>query len=325
MYNPANTFKPTKEDLYKIMSNYDIFVQYLGFKPIVGKIYKSPFRLDLNPSFGLFRARNGSILFKDLGSGESGDAIKFAKLLEGFSSYRETIEYLYNQYQRIKPKKIITIPEIKPGVKEIYTHKIERTKLGLEFWNLFGIKEETLDHFKVYEIDKYYVNGRLSGWTTSNKPMFVYEIYDRDKIYRPYYPAKRFYTNCTSEYIQGWEQLDYSKDTVIITKSMKDIMYLYQLGYTAIAPNGEGHTIPNKVLKILKENFKYIIIFYDWDKAGVCGTRKILKNNPEFGFIFTNERKAKDITDLHLVMGKEYVEQIINFKIEYAKQKHFKH
>jgi len=325
MYNPADLYKPTREDVYKLISEYDIFVQYLGYKPVVGKIYKSPFRFDLNPSFGLFRARNGNILFKDLGSGESGDAIKFAKLLEGHSRSQETIEYLYKQYKKLKPKRTLRIPEIQPGTKEIYAHKIPFTAAGKAYWEQYGIRQETLEYFKVHEIDKYYVNGRLSGWTTIGKPMFDYEIYDRDKIYRPYYKAKRFYTNCTSEYLQGWEQLDYSKDTVIITKSLKDVMYLYQMGYTAIAPNGEGHTIPEKALKILKDNFKYIIVLYDWDKAGVCGARKLIRQNPEFGFVFTNIKSMKDVTDMHLGVGRYLTEGHIKQKIEDAKEKHFKY
>jgi len=324
MYNPANLEKPTKKDVYKVISEYDIFVQYLGYKPIVGKVYKSPFRFDLNPSFGLFRARNGNLLFKDLGSGESGNAIKFAKLLEGHHSTQETIEYLYRQYKKLKPKRTRNVPEIKPGIKEIYTNKIPFTEEGLSFWLEFGIKKETLDYFEVYQIDKYYVNGRLSGWTNTDNPMFVFEIYDRDKIYRPKYKAKRFYTNCTMEYIQGWEQLDYSKDTVIITKSLKDVMYLYQLGYTAIAPNGEGHSIPQKVIKELKKNFKYIIVFYDWDKAGLCGTRKLIRQNPEFGFIFTGIHSMKDATDMHLVLGEKDTAKILNQRIKYSKQHHFK-
>ena len=324
MYNPADLYRPTKEDVYKLIPEYDLFAKYLTYKPVVGKIYNSPFRFDYNPSFGIFRSRNGSLLFKDLGNGESGDAIKFAKLIEGFRTTQETVEYLYKEYKNLRVPRTKEIPEIKPGEKEIYVNKIKRTQKGLDYWAQYGITESTLDHFKVHEIDKYYVNGRLSGWTTSGKLMFNFEIYDKDKIYRPYDKKKRFYTNCTSGYIQGWEQLDYTKDTVIITKSMKDVMFLYQEGFTAIAPNGEGHAIPDKALKILKDNFKYIIVFYDWDKAGVCGARRLVKENPCFGFIFTNVKSGKDITDLYLVKGDEAKEDLKR-KISHAKQKHFKY
>ena len=59
------------------VSEYDIYARYLGkFK--VGGIYNSPFRKDSNPSFGVFLSRKtGKLLFKDHGSGECGDVIKF--------------------------------------------------------------------------------------------------------------------------------------------------------------------------------------------------------------------------------------------------------
>jgi len=324
MYNTAKVFKHTREDVYKLISEYDIYRIYLGYSPIVGNVYISPFRKDLNPSFGVFRGRNGNLMFKDFGLGESGDAIKFAKLIEGMST-QEVIEHLYRQYSHIKPIKTHNIPEVKAGDKNIYVNKIPWTEAGLAFWAKYGIKRETLEYFKVSQISKYWVNGIVRGYASNKSPMFHYEIFDKDKIYRPYYKEKRFYTNCTSSYIQGWAQLDYSKDTVIITKSLKDVMYLYQLGYTAIAPNGEGHKIPPKALKILKENFKHIIIFYDFDPAGICGTKRLLKENSEFGFMFTSKKYAKDISDYHFIVGEEEAKELFQIKLQYSYEHHFKH
>jgi len=324
MYNTAAVYKHTKEDVYKLIPAYDIYRTYLGYSPIVGNVYISPFRKDLNPSFGVFRGRNGTLMFKDLGTGESGDAIKFAKLIEGMNT-QEVIEHLYKEYTSIKPIKTINIPEVKSGEKVIYVEKIPWTEAGLAFWSQYSISIETLKHFNVTQVSKYWVNGVVKGYASEKSPMFHFEIFDKDKIYRPYYKAKRFYTNCTSSYIQGWAQLDYSKDTVIITKSMKDVMYLYELGYTAIAPNGEGHKIPEKALNILKENFKHIIVFYDFDSAGICGTKKLLKENPEFGFIFTSNKHAKDITDYHARVGEKEAKELLESKLNKSYENHFKH
>jgi len=321
MYNPANLIHITREDVYKKISAYTIFTNYLGFPPIVGRVYESPFRKDLNPSFGIFRAKNNNLLFKDLGSGVSGDAIKFAKLIGGFNSTKETIQALYKETTKHLPIRTKKVLEIKPSTLDIYTNKIPWTKEGLEFWSNFNITLKTLEYFKVHQINKYWVNGIVKGYSTTTSPMFHFEIYDKDKIYRPYYTAKRFYTNCTSQYIQGWEQLKFKNDTVFITKSLKDVMYLHQLGYEAIAPNGEGHSIPAKVITLLKKSFKYIVVFYDWDKAGVCGTRRILKVNPEFKFIFTNSKEAKDITDYHKKFGITQTKQLLQKKLNYAKSK----
>ena len=58
------------------VSEYDIYAHYLGqFK--VGMIYNSPFRKDKNPSFGIYYSkRTNQLLFKDHGTGESGNVIK---------------------------------------------------------------------------------------------------------------------------------------------------------------------------------------------------------------------------------------------------------
>lgn len=324
MYNTALVFKKTREDVYKKINSYDIYKRYLQFAPIVGRVYNSPLRKDTNPSFGLFYTREGTLLFKDLGSGESGDAIKFVKLMENIST-QQAIDFILSDFMKYEYKPTKHIPRIEPDEKNIYVHRIDWTKEGLKYWSQYGITKETLNHFKVSQIDKYWVNGFVKGYATESNPMFHFEIYDKDKIYRPYYKAKRFYTNCTRDYIQGWKQLDYSKDTVIITKSLKDVMYLYQLGYTAIAPNGEGHSISEKALEVLKRNFKHIIIFYDWDNAGVIGTRKLLKKNPEFGFIFTNDKKAKDISDYHKLYGRNQAKELLQTKLNYCYERHFKH
>lgn len=325
-YDAEAVLKPTKKDILDLVSEYDILTHHLGFTPRVGSLYISPLRKDSNPSFGIFRARNGNLLFKDLGTGESGNCFKLVCLLENISS-RNIYEYLYKQYtktKRSKPK-AVKVKEIPKGRTEIVVEKMPFTKKGLKFWSDLGVTEATLNHFKISEIRRFWVNGRMCGYASEKYPMFNYDVYDHNKIYRPYNKEKRFFTNCSMFDIQGWEQLDYTKDMVIITKSLKDLAYLYELGYTAIAPNGEGHAIPKKALDHLRKNFKYIIVFYDKDVAGITNTRKLIKANSDFGFIFTPDRTAKDITDHHTKHGKDATVTFISKKLDYARKHHFKH
>ena len=56
----------------------------------IGKLINSPLRSDDKvPSFAIFRSKSGDLLFKDHGSGETGNAIKFIKLYKGIQTRDE--------------------------------------------------------------------------------------------------------------------------------------------------------------------------------------------------------------------------------------------
>ena len=82
------------EYIFSKVTDYDIYAKYLGqFK--VGYIYNSPFRVDKNPSFGIFKSKkSGKLLFKDHGSGECGDVIKFVELYTGITNYQDILKQI---------------------------------------------------------------------------------------------------------------------------------------------------------------------------------------------------------------------------------------
>lgn len=320
MYNLTAACNITKEDVLKTTSEYTIFCDILGYQPVINKLYNSPLRVDPRPSFGIFIARTGKLLYKDLGTGDSGDCFKLASILSS-TSVTKVLRELYNKSLRIKS--IIYTPIVNTTETEIAVHPIPFTEQGLNYWGLHGISVATLNKFNVEEIDKFWINGQARGWKTKNNLLFSYSIYNKYKIYKPLDREYRFVNNCSIYEIQGWEQLDYTKDTVIITKSLKDIMLLHELGYTAIAPGGEGQSLPEEALEILRKNFKYIIVFYDKDKAGLITTKKMLKKNPDFGFMFTYNKEAKDITDFYVLFGKPKTVELLSKKIEYVKTRQY--
>lgn len=319
MYNVLNALNITKEDILGKVTEYEIFCKYLGYSPTVNKLYKSPLRADLNPSFGLFYTRAGNLLFKDFGSGESGNCFKFACLIEG-RSIGEVLKTLWADFNGHIIRRT-EVPVLQRDYTEIAVNTIPFTPEALNYWAQYGITLETLEKFRVNEVSKFWINSFARGWKTKNNLIFSYSIYDKVKIYKPFDREHRFFTNCSSLEIQGWEQLDYTKDTVFITKSLKDIMLLHELGYTAISPGGEGQGLPAKALKILKENFKYVIVLYDKDKAGVVNARKLVNSNPEFGFMFTPNKHVKDLSDYYKVHGLESTATLLTNKVEYVKSR----
>lgn len=281
------------------VTEYDIYAKYIGqFK--IGLIYNSPFRKDRNPSFGIFFSKKtGRLLFKDHGSGDCGDIIKFVSLYTGLTNYNDIL-------QRIVSDLAITNNTVLKSTKE--TIKSEDTVIGVvrqdftktddEYWNQFSISKKTLKKFNVNSIKYYLCNGIVKGIYKDNNPMYTYKVYDRFKIYRPYGDKYTKWRNNLTEYdIQGYEQLPKTGDLLIITKSMKDVMCLYEMGYNAISPSSESTFIPDDILELLKKRFKRILICFDRDIAGVKNMRKISLKTGLNCLLVHKKFNSKDISD----------------------------
>ena len=84
------------EEILKDIDEYDIYAYYMGqFK--IGRLYNSPLRKDKNPSFAVFKGRRGNLLFKDHGTGECGNVIKFVSLFTGITNYNDILKDIIKQ------------------------------------------------------------------------------------------------------------------------------------------------------------------------------------------------------------------------------------
>lgn len=288
----------TLEYILSRVDEYDIYARYIGqFK--IGYIYNSPFREDKNPSFGIFRSRKtGRLLFKDHGNGQCGDIIKFVELYTGLTNYNDIL------------KRIVADLSIKNNTKLKSTKKYESTEtvIGVvrqdwtdtdkQYWSQFGITLNTLNKFNVSSIKYYLCNGVVKGIYKEDNPMFAYKVYDHFKIYRPLADKYTKWRNNLSEAdIQGFQQLPEKGELLVITKSLKDVMCLYEMGIPAISPSSESTFIPDKALKVLKKRFKRILICFDRDHSGIKYMRKISLKTGLKCFLIHKKFKAKDISD----------------------------
>ena len=305
LYNTLHTLNLSKHELLSLLDEIAVFERYTGFKPVLNKLYTSPLREDCRPSFSFFRAKNGHILYKDFGTGKSGDCIEYVKQSRNLT-YQEALADIFsnNTYaKRLKPKKEILSNKNKKAAK-IGIKQIPFTKAGLAYWEQFGIDSSILKKFEVSQVEKVWINGVLKINASKNSLVFSYKLYDRLKIYMPLNKNIRFLTNCTSDYIQGWKQLNKNNKKLIITKSLKDVMLLDSLGYSSISLNGEGYDIPLKILVTLKALFPEITVFYDRDGTGVTNTKKLVSKY-SFDFIFIPKKyKVKDISDFYKKYGR---------------------
>lgn len=319
MYSREQTKQPdiTLDWILSKVTEYDIYAKYIGeFK--VGMIYNSPFRKDKNPSFGIFYSkRTNQLLFKDHGTGECGNVIKFVQLYTGITNYPDILKDIVNRLNINNSTKLTTTQYKPPTETVIGIVRQNFTETDKKYWSQFNIDINTLKKFNVFSIKYYLCNGIVKGIYKDTNPMYAYKVYNNFKIYRPLGDKYTKWRNNLTEYdIQGYEQLPQKGDTLIITKSMKDVMCLYKMGIPAISPSSESTFIPDKCLEELKTRFKRILILFDRDVAGVKYLRKISKKTGLEPLLINKKFNAKDVSDAIKLNGFETIKNWIKTELK---------
>ena len=101
-------------------------------------------------------------------------------------------------------------------------------------------------------------------------------------------------------------------DYLVITKSLKDVMALYEFGIPAIAPCSENLFLTEAQYNRFKTKFKRIYLFYDNDLAGIHATNKIRKQFPDIKYILLNRNDAKDFSDYRKKFGYSKTLELVN-------------
>lgn len=321
-------FKPklSKELILQRLSEESIMEHYLGIH--VGKgLVCSPFRNDKHPTCGFFRNSVGDLFFKDFSGDFCGNC--FNVVMRKYNcSYHKALQIIANDFGIVENSNLTRHETLinysgkkfeKLKSSDIRVTIQDFTKEELEYWSSYGITEKTLKKFNVFSCKYLFLNGEL--FQTSNKKNFIFGYYygigeDNRELWRIYFPKQRdfrFLSNWKHELIQGSKQLPDKGEFVVITKSMKDVMCLYELEIPAIAPNSETLFINNKQLEILKSKFKKIVVLYDQDKAGKYNMAKIRRKYPELIYlVIPKEYEAKDISDFYKKFGRDKTLELIN-------------
>ena len=303
MYSTKTAITMSLRDLLDKVDDYTIFSYYLGqFK--VNKLMNSPLRTDDKmPSFAIFKGSNGALLFKDHGTGEAGNALKFIKLYRHIETREELERELLRIVKSVNPNmntrkntyEYSTIPK----ETEIGIVRQPFTQVDKDYWKQFHISLSTLKKFNVFSIKYFLCNRVVRGTYKDTNPMYAYKVFDKFKIYRPLASKyTKWRTNLTNRHVQGLAELPKEGgNLLIITKSLKDVMCLYEMGFYAISASSETTFIPDDILAYLKKKWKHIVIIYDRDRTGMLKARgysKMYKLHP----VFVNKRyRAKDVSD----------------------------
>jgi len=314
-----------------------IFKYYFGSYKI-GTYYKSPFRKEKRPSFNIFVNNVGLLFFKDFGN-TKGNAIDFVMELYRMTfteainriiidlkidtslgiKYREAVVKRDKIQSSIKREKILQPIYFKYNNKPVYTefdkiYWLDRLKIGslnyLIKHHVYSAKELLINNARVWSA--YY-----------GDPIYIYREKYLSKVHsKAYKPLDRLGDKWRSDYpnakrmIHNLENLDFSKDEVIITKSNKDCIILDSLGFNVCNTQGEDMEIPRDIIEVLKDNFN-LFLLYDCDYNKEENKGYILSN--KYANMYgINEIKisehyeATDTAELISKLNRETVKMLIN-------------
>lgn len=269
-----NDFVIGYDNLLERVDEYTLYCHYLGYNPEIKVNYSSPFRDDdASPSFGIFPCRkvNREYMWKDSGGmGDSGDVVKLVRKLYGLSSLEEAVDLIKSDFglglKLPKREKVIRHQAPTRSDIDIRIKPREFKADDFEWWNTWNVSKQILIDYRVSPLYSYWLTPSQRVPVFAPKFSYVYRIYNRYQLYFPTKPkGKKFRMDLGEEHVLGVQQLKFNSDTLIITKSYKDVMCLRSFGYEAISPRSENTPLPAKAFDWINAHYKKVYVLFDND------------------------------------------------------------
>ncbi len=320
--------KLTKNLILSKITQEQIFYYYIGSEVKHKKLFRSKLRTDRNVTCSIYKNKNGDLIYKDFATDQHLNC--FAYVMELFKcDYQKALHIIANDFNiisssEVKNKGKIISKDFKIKEKEFAKLQAEIKdfdELELKWWNKYGITLETLKKFNVFSIKHVFLNGQIVAKSSQSCPIYGYygnklkkdgESHELWKFYFPKRRESRFLGNYPAEILQGYKKLPKNGKICVITKSMKDVMALYEYGIPACAPNGETVIPKEAVVKDLLSRFDHVFALWDCDHTGVTFLNKIKRKYPELKcLIIPRKLGAKDFSDLREKYGYKKTKQFI--------------
>lgn len=269
------------------------------------KLVRSPFREDKKPTCSFYYSKSGRLYLHDFGTSQHIDCIEAVKLKFNLS-YQDAISKILEDKEKFtEGEQVIREPskiEFIPGDYGTFN-----------YFHKFHISNPTLLKYNVYPAKVIYSNEEIIARSNKSNPIFVYCSSNGNlKTYRPLSKdsLKKWGGNCNARDVWGLDQLPKKGQILFITSSLKDVMMLYELGYNAIAFNGEGYGVGDgdsakvvrEVINKLEKRFAYILFYMDNDAAGLKFGVKLSEQYRK-KYITNLPNTPKDISDYSLKKG----------------------
>ena len=312
----------TTDDIFSKCSEADIVGTYFGVSKIPCKM-NSPIRVDKHPSFSFYVTETGHVGYKDYATGDSGGVIK---LLQQYwnCSFTDVLNRLYDDIIDDKGVEIVETDRSKVKrnpVKIDYTksdinvHIREWKQYDLDYWGSYGISLKWLEYAKVYPISHTIVtktedDGSSVTYTIPvDKYSYVY-IEKKDdivqfKIYRPFNTdGFKWFSRMDGSVVSLWTKLPEYGDAVCVCSSLKDALCLWaNAGIPSIAVQGEGYSMSDTAIGVLKKRFKHLFVCFDNDAPGLTDAVKFSERTGFINIVLPQFEGGKDISDLMKSLG----------------------
>ena len=230
-----------------------------------GKNIKNPFYEDKNPSLSI-KFINGTYLLNDFGNPDyKGDVFHFAGHHYKLNPNNDFFEILKRINQDLR---LGLIEKKSNSFKSDLIDFKDFNNNELAFWGKYGITESILNKYKAKSVHRFSLTNNKGNIYNNDQLMFSFEVnFGCFKIYQPENKKYKFswVGKKPENYIFGFQQMDYSKDTLIITAGEKDVMTFASLGYNAISFNSETEMPSTDTINEFKDDFQNVIICYDND------------------------------------------------------------
>lgn len=327
----------TKKELLTHRTEEEYMSFYLGIIPD-NTVHNNPLRRDRKPSASFYRAKDGQLIFRDWALDWRLNFVDV--VMKKFNvNFDKALKIIGNDFGIIsKPHYTKNSAAVKyEGQKLQNTSNtllqgevIPFNKSDLDWWLSFGITEATLKKYDVHNLKSIFLNGYPSFFASKKEPIYGYYFGKEDgrELWKMYMPARlsfRFLLNTNK--VQGFKQLPKEGEILVVTKSLKDVMVLHEMGIPAIATQGETVLLTEAQYRALAKRFKRIVFNGDFDPTGVAFMANSRRKYPGIPLTFTDRKKyAKDLSDYVKKVGFAKAERLCcHFKRAIIEGKFDKH
>lgn len=302
----------TLKDIRDIISDFDLLSYYFNITNIPCLI-NSPLRKDNNPSFGFYTNDGYIVRFKDFATKDSGDIYDLLRKLWNLD-FPSTLDKIYSDINKINPSS----NSIKVSSKKGHSYKNTLSELNckvrdweshdIQYWESYGINIKWLKYAEVYPISHIIIK-KDNKEHIFNADKYAYVYVERKenkitlKIYQPYNKKYKWTNKHDRSVISLWTKIPDKGDILCICASLKDALCLWaNTGVPAVSVQGEGYSMSETAVNVLKERYKNIFIIFDNDKAGLIDSAKLAEQTGFKNIILPSLSEygnPKDISDIY--------------------------
>jgi len=312
----------TKDKILSHVSQEQIFEKYSGMQ-ISNEMFCSKLRVDNSPGCRFNYGKTGILYHVDYSLGEYLDCFDYVgKMFQ--LNFIEAMNHIGADFGLLSSNVIDRVPVVPERCEAVKKASKERVPIVITerewddhdeiYWGSIFVSKEIFFYFDSALVEAAWIGDNLFYTYVTSNPCYAYRNIDGLKLYQPLTrdKGKKFRNN--SSMALGWRQMmESTSKTLVITKSLKDVMVMYRFGVTAVAPQGEGMLFKESWMEIIREKFDNIYILMDNDSAGMRSMVKYRQAYPYIQCMMYPKELCKDTA--------EFVEKLDNNQAEVVYQR----